>query len=1100
MKEREETVMKRRSRLFGLCKALCGILLAVVTNLTATAEVLTDDFSAAHDYNIDGVAGTIWDGFFYNVAGGNTTVTAADAGTSNTGRLTFRSSNGNWENNDNDGILLYRTVAGDFDAMLQVISMNTPTWHDAGLMARVANTNDAGLGEDWVVVKHFANSNQTGHRSTDNGVSTTVQTIPARPWLRLARVGNTFTSYWSTNGTTWVQLSTSARADMNGLAAQVGIWQATFSSNEGIAQFDNFTLRLPCVWNVGTGGSWATADNWTNGLPTGPMDWAVLSRSLLSNGSITLDGNKTIGRLTFSPTNAVAYSVDPGSNAPASRLTINDSLAAFGSNPSVDIWSGNHAISAPIFLSNGVTVATADGAGLIVSGGFAGNGTLAKTGTGTLTLSGSNSYSGATLVQSGSLKLAAIPAGTRCYFTFDNFSNLGQDSSGQGNNLSANGSPSYSETGRFGGAVYLNGSSSFTRSVFPVGVPTGGSPYTLALWEMDGGSATTGGFIGWGNNAANQCNNFRFNGNNQLNNYWWGNDWIVSGLSTNPKDGAWHHLAVTWNGAIQTMYVDGSPVGTSPRTGLNAQAMNFIVGKTTGDTFFKGWLDNVLVADRALTPAEIRSLMLSAKPDDILPATTALEVAEGAAVQLDGANQSVSTLAGSGRVINGTMANATLTVGGNNASSSFSGTFEGPITLKKVGYGTMTLSGLTAHSGGTMVNGGRLVLKTSSLLTVLSTALTNCLAWYDASDANTLTTNGTGQVISWANKGTAGVALNAVQITEGSGPTLVAAALNGKPVLSVDGTTGLRTANNVGISGAQNRTLFAVGKRKNSGNMCFAHIGNGTNNLSFGIISQPTYLFAYTWSADILFASRANDVYEIYDFMISDNYGTANMISGGTLSSGARSLTPNTINTPLYLGSRFSDTGQGNLAEVILFNRALTQAERISVEAYLRAKWFLSGEASALAADTVTLAAGAVLDLDGTRQALAGLSGSGLVTNGTLAVSCDIAPGGTNTLGTLTVDTVTLQSGTLLADVEPDGDSDLLKATGALDLTGLTLRIQDVSQLKAGKRYVIASCAPGGLTGPFVSTNLGNGGWFVSYNNVAGKALLLSRGLLIRIL
>ena len=223
-----------------------AVLLAMAAGMDAVAGLVTDDFNVAHDYLAVGAAGTVWDGFFYNIAGGNAAVAAADASASNAGRLTFRSTFGNWERGDNDGMLLYRTVAGDFDAMLQVVSMNATDWHDAGIMARVAETNDAGAGEDWVAVKHFAQQNNNGHRSTDNGVSSTAQLgSPAQPWLRLTRSGNTFTSYRSTDGKTWSQIGATGRADMSGLPVQVGIWQATFSANEGVAQFDNFSLRTP---------------------------------------------------------------------------------------------------------------------------------------------------------------------------------------------------------------------------------------------------------------------------------------------------------------------------------------------------------------------------------------------------------------------------------------------------------------------------------------------------------------------------------------------------------------------------------------------------------------------------------------------------------------------------------------------------------------------------------------------------------------------------------------------------------------------------------------------------------------------------------------
>lgn len=142
---------------------------------------------------------------------------------------------------------------------------------------------------------------------------------------------------------------------------------------------------------------------------------------------------------------------------------------------------------------------------------------------------------------------------------------------------------------------------------------------------------------------------------------------------------------------------------------------------------------------------------------------------------------------------------------------------------------------------------------------------------------------------------------------------------------------------------------------------------------------------------------------------------------------------------------------------------------------------------------------GTVLDLDGTAQTLSGLSGSGLVTNGTLAVDGDIAPGGTNALGTLTFSAVTPQSGTLLVDVAPDGASDLLKAEGPLNLAGLALKVHDQSQFTPGKRYVVASCAPGGLSGAFASVELGVRGWTVSYNNAVGEVRLISLGLLIGI-
>ena len=76
-------------------------------------------------------------------------------------------------------------------------------------------------------------------------------------------------------------------------------------------------------------------------------------------------------------------------------------------------------------------------------------------------------------------------------------------------------------------------------------------------------------------------------------------------------------------------------------------------------------------------------------------------------------------------------------------------------------------------------------------------------------------------------------------------------------------------------------------------------------------------------------------------------------------------------------------TGQQRLAEVLFYDRALTDAERIRNENYLRRKWGLMDTRSAVAnAAKVSLAADATLDLDGKDQYLGELGGAGSVVNG----------------------------------------------------------------------------------------------------------------------
>lgn len=143
----------------------------------------------------------------------------------------------------------------------------------------------------------------------------------------------------------------------------------------------------------------------------------------------------------------------------------------------------------------------------------------------------------------------------------------------------------------------------------------------------------------------------------------------------------------------------------------------------------------------------------------------------------------------------------------------------------------------------------------------------------------------------------------------------------------------------------------------------------------------------------------------------------------------------------------------------------------------------------------IEIAAGAVLDLNGSRQTLSSLSGGGLVTNGTLAVTGVIAPGGTNVVGTLTVAASVELSGTLLIDTALDGTCDLLSVQGALNLDGATLQIQDLGLLKKSATYVIAQCSPGELSGRFASANLGTQR-SIAYDTADGRVLLVNLGTL----
>ena len=116
-----------------------------------------------------------------------------------------------------------------------------------------------------------------------------------------------------------------------------------------------------------------------------------------------------------------------------------------------------------------------------------------------------------------------------------------------------------------------------------------------------------------------------------------------------------------------------------------------------------------------------------------------------------------------------------------------------------------------------------------------------------------------------------------------------------------------------------------------------------------------------------------------------------------------------------------------------------------------------------LATAEVNLAAAATLDLCGSSQTVALLTGTGTVSNGTFLAGSVISPAGDAATGTLTLEGVTFASGAICRLTAAGALCDRLISTGALNLAGLTLIPVDPAAFTAPK-YVIAR-ADGGITG-----------------------------------
>ena len=297
--------------------------------------------------------------------------------------------------------------------------------------------------------------------------------------------------------------------------------------------------------------------------------------------------------------------------------------------------------------------------GCSIKAAISGSGGLTKSGPGTALVQNTLGYAGPTVVSGGTLKLQPLPSGTVAYYGFNDSSNLGKDGSPQSNTLkTVTGTPQYSSGGKFGGALYLDGSSTLgtVSGLFPTGVPTGAAPYTVSAFiKTDAGCPVQGGWIGYGNAATSQANNFRLNGTyTNVWNYWWANDFGANIPGGSFTDG-WHSVVGTWDGTTEIIYIDGVNKASRNPTGLNIGTNNFVVGRTIGDANFKGWVDDLLIANRALTASEIASLNTFDFRDCKLPTGTSVQVANGAVLDLNGNSQSVASLSGSGTVTGGTL-------------------------------------------------------------------------------------------------------------------------------------------------------------------------------------------------------------------------------------------------------------------------------------------------------------------------------------------------------------------------------------------------------------------------------------------------------------
>ena len=349
------------------------------------------------------------------------------------------------------------------------------------------------------------------------------------------------------------------------------------------------------TWNTATA-NWAT----TSG---GPYDAATWSNSPAdaaffegTAGTVTLGEPITAAGLTFTTT---GYTITGG----ALTLTGGTTTIALGSGISGTIAST-----------------------------IAGSSVFEKTGAGTLTLTGANTFSSNVIVGAGTIRLGSVGA-------------LGQSNTAV-----------TKVTVNSGGTVDLNGT---TDPVYG---------YTISGAGADGSGAIVNTGAGIGNFTA-QTTNIRLAA-----------DAAIGG------SGNWALLTFSFN-------------PTSLDLG--------------GFTLTKVGSNTISLCNTTATAGTIRiaagTLSQANRDNSVGNVAFALDNVSGATLQLNDRSMTIGSLAGGGSTGgNVSLGGNTLTTGGLNTSTTYSGAIGGSGGLVKTGTGTLTLDGANTYTGTTTVNSGTL--------------------------------------------------------------------------------------------------------------------------------------------------------------------------------------------------------------------------------------------------------------------------------------------------------------------------------------------------------------------------------------------------------
>ncbi len=281
-------------------------------------------------------------------------------------------------------------------------------------------------------------------------------------------------------------------------------------------------------------------------------------------------------------------------------------------------------------------------------------------------------------------------------YTFDDAANLGADAGTLGKTLAAEkeGAAIYNEGGISGGCASFNGTGCLLAAT-ATGLPSGNAAFTISLWMKTTSTRANLSFTSWGNNTGNQYNGFLMQSSTQLKHTFWegGVDFVSKSRASSLADGAWHHIALTYDPSAytRTYYIDGVQFDSQ----MNAQYTRavpegnpFKVGFSQNSANFIGQMDEVMVFDRALTAAEVAAVKSwgdGAIATEAFASGGTVRLERDSTLSVSCASQTFTTISGKGTLALNNGAEAMVTGGS-------VGRVAGDGTLVKTGSGTLSLT------------------------------------------------------------------------------------------------------------------------------------------------------------------------------------------------------------------------------------------------------------------------------------------------------------------------------------------------------------------------------------------------------------------------